>query len=102
MDRVFKCGPCDDHFSGNDWIWWFCGRYYIYFGLWCRLFNAKKITEDITFDKNEILDCKWITVEEIEKMEKETLRNSKTLLDIVKDIKNNKNYPLEMIKYFKS
>ena len=35
-------------------------------------------------------------------MEKETLRNSETLLDIVKDIKNNKNYPLEMIKYFKS
>ena len=66
------------------------------------IFNAKKISENINFDKNEILDCKWITVEEIEKMEKETLRNSETLLDIVKDIKNNKNYPLEMIKYFKN
>lgn len=66
------------------------------------IFNAKKISENINFDKNEILDCKWITVEEMEKMEKETLRNSETLLDIVKDIKNNKNYSLEMIKYFKN
>ena len=30
-----------------------------------------------------------------------TLRGSDTFLDIVEDIKDNKNYSLEMIKYFK-
>ncbi len=65
------------------------------------VFNAKKISGNITYDKNEILDCKWITIDEFEKMNIDTLRGSYTFLDIVKDIKDNKNYSLEMIKYFK-
>lgn len=65
------------------------------------IFNAKKICGNIKFDKNEILDCKWITVEEFKKMNIDILRDSAMFLDIVEDIKNNKNYPLEMIKYFK-
>lgn len=65
------------------------------------VFNAKKISGNITYDKNEILDCKWITIDEFEKMNIDTLRGSDTFLDIVKDIKDNKNYSLEMIKYFK-
>lgn len=65
------------------------------------VFNAKKISGTITYDKNEILDCKWITIDEFEKMNIDTLRGSDTFLDIVKDIKDNKNYSLEMIKYFK-
>ncbi len=65
------------------------------------VFNAKKISGNITYDKNEILDCKWITIEEFEKMNIDTLRGSDTFLDIVEDIKDNKNYSLEMIKYFK-
>ncbi len=65
------------------------------------VFNAKKISGNITYDKNEILDCKWITIEEFEKMNINTLRGSDTFLDIVEDIKDNKNYSLEMIKYFK-
>ena len=62
--------------------------------------NAKKIGGTINYDKNEILDCKWATIEEFKKMNTDTLRISPTFLDIVEDIKNNKNYPLEMIKYF--
>ncbi len=65
------------------------------------VFNAKKISGNITYDKNEILDCKWITIEEFEKMNINTLRGSDTFLDIVENIKDNKNYSLEMIKYFK-
>lgn len=65
------------------------------------VFNAKKISGTITYDKNEILDCKWITIEELKKMNINTLRGSDTFLDIVEDIKDNKNYSLEMIKYFK-
>lgn len=65
------------------------------------VFNAKKISGTITYDKNEILDCKWITIEEFKKMNINTLRGSDTFLDIVEDIKDNKNYSLEMIKYFK-
>ena len=65
------------------------------------VFNAKKRSGNITYDKNEILDCKWITIEEFEKMNINTLRGSDTFLDIVENIKDNKNYSLEMIKYFK-
>lgn len=63
--------------------------------------NAKKIGGNINYDENEILDCKWVTIEDFKKMNTDTLRISTTFLDIVEDIKNNKNYPLEMIKYFK-
>lgn len=65
------------------------------------VFNAKKIGGHIHYDRNEILDCKWVTIEELEKKNINTLRVSPTFLDIVEDIKNNKNYPLEIIKFFK-
>jgi len=63
--------------------------------------NAKEIGGNINYNKNEILDCKWVAIEEFKKMNTDTLRVSPTFLDIVEDIKNNKNYSLEMIKYFK-
>lgn len=66
------------------------------------VFNAEKVGENnINYDKNEILDCKWTTIEELKKQNIATLRVSDTFLDIVEDIKNNKNYPLEIIKFFK-
>lgn len=65
------------------------------------VFNAKKIGGHIHYDRNEILDCKWVTIEELEKKDINTLRVSPTFLDIVEDIKNNKNYPLKIIKFFK-
>lgn len=65
------------------------------------VFNAKKIGGYIHYDRNEILDCKWVTIEELEKKDLNTLRVSPTFLDIVEDIKNNKNYSLEMVKFFK-
>lgn len=65
------------------------------------VFNAKKIGGDINYDKNEILGCKWVTIEDMQKMNINTLRISPTFLDIVEDLKSNKNYPLEIIKFFK-
>lgn len=65
------------------------------------VFNARKIGGNVKFDREEILDCKWVTIEEFEKMDVNTLRIAPTFLDLVEDIKNNKNYPLEMIKFFK-
>lgn len=65
------------------------------------IFNAKKVGGEIAFDKNEILDVKWVTPEEAEKMDKSTLREQELFLDNVEDVKNHKNYPLEMIKTFR-
>ncbi len=65
------------------------------------IFNAKKVGGKIAFDKNEILDVKWVTPEEAEKMDKATLREQELFLDNVEDVKNHKNYPLEMIKTFR-
>lgn len=61
-------------------------------------FNAKIISGEISFDKNEILDVKWIPISELENMTDEEIRGTSTILDIVKDIKTNKEYPLEIIK----
>lgn len=65
------------------------------------IFNAKRIGGEIAFDKDEILDVKWVTPEDAEKMDKATLREYELFLDHVEDVKNYRNYPLEMIKTFK-
>lgn len=65
------------------------------------IFNARKVGGEIAFDKNEILDVKWVTPEEAKKMDKATLREQELFLDNVEDVKNHKNYPLEIIKTFK-
>ncbi len=65
------------------------------------IFNAKRIGGEIAFDKDEILDVKWVTPEDAEKMDKATLREYELFLDHVEDVKNHRNYPLEMIKTFK-
>ena len=65
------------------------------------VFNAIPISEDIEFDKDEILDVRWISIKEAENMDTKLLRQKDLFLDNIQDIKNNKNYPLEMIKNFK-
>lgn len=65
------------------------------------IFNAKKVGGEIAFDKDEILAIKWVTPEEAEKMDKATLREQELFLDNVEDVKNCRNYPLEMMKTFK-
>ena len=65
------------------------------------IFNAKKVGGEIAFDKDEILAIKWVTPEEAEKMDKATLREQELFLDNVEDVKNCRNYPLEMMKTFR-
>ncbi len=61
-------------------------------------FNANIISGDISYDKNEILDVKWIPIEELENMTSKELRAYNSSIDIIRDAKNNKEYPLEIIK----
>lgn len=64
------------------------------------VFNAKKIGGEIAFDEDEILAVKWVTPEEIEQMDKSTLREADLFLDCVEDFKKQRNYPIDMIKSF--
>lgn len=61
-------------------------------------FNANIIDGDISYDKNEVLDVKWISIEELENMTSKELRAYNSSRDIIKDAKENKGYPLEIIK----
>ncbi len=61
-------------------------------------FNANIIDGDISYDKNEVLDVKWISIEELENMTSKELRAYNSSRDIIKDAKENKEYPLEIIK----
>ncbi len=61
-------------------------------------FNANIIDGDISYDKNEVLDVKWISIEELENMTSKELRAYNSSRDIIKDAKENKGYLLEIIK----
>lgn len=61
-------------------------------------FNANIIDGDISYDKNEVLDVKWISIEKLENMTSKELRAYNSSRDIIKDAKENKEYPLEIIK----
>ena len=59
-------------------------------------FTAEIINENIKFDKNEILDVKWIDIEDIKNMDKNTLRALDTNKATFQDFINNKIYPLDI------
>lgn len=61
-------------------------------------FSGNVISGNILYDKNEILDVKWIPIEELEDMSDKELRAYNSSLDIIRDAKENKQYPLEVIK----
>lgn len=44
------------------------------------------------------LDIKWIPIEELENMSNKELRAYNSSIDIIKSAKQNKQYPLEIIK----
>ena len=62
------------------------------------IFNASIISGSINFDKNEIMDIKWIPIEKLESMTNNELRSYNSNINIIKDSKNNKNYPIDIIK----
>ena len=63
-------------------------------------FNGEIVSGEIEFDKDETLDVKWITIEELKQMDDKKIREEEFIRDIVKDIENNINYPLDVIKNF--
>ena len=59
-------------------------------------FTADIIDENIKFDTEEILDVKWIDINDIKNMAKEELRGYDVSIQFLKDFENNKIYPLEV------
>ena len=59
-------------------------------------FLAEIVEENISFDKAEILDVKWIEVENIKKMKKEELRGYETAIKTIEDVENNNIFSLNI------
>lgn len=59
-------------------------------------FTANIIEENIKFDTEEILEVKWIDIEEVKNMAKEELRGYEINIQFIKDLEENKIYPLEI------
>lgn len=60
-------------------------------------FMAKITKENISFDKNEILEVSWLTIEEIKKMSIADLRGFDTTKKWLNDIENGNIYPVDLI-----
>ena len=61
-------------------------------------FNANIIGGSLTFDKKELLDVKWIAIDEIAAMTDKELRGYAVGIDILNNLKQGINYPLDIIK----
>ena len=61
-------------------------------------FTTELLEENISFNKEEILDVKWISKEELKNMRSETLRDEKLIKSILKMLEENKLYPLDVIE----
>lgn len=59
-------------------------------------FLAEIVEENISFDKEEILEVEWIKIEDIKKMKKEELRGYESAIKTVEDVETNNIYPLEI------
>ena len=62
------------------------------------IFNATIISGEECFNKDEIMDIRWISIDELERMTDKELRSYKSNISIIKDCKNNKSYPLNLIE----
>lgn len=59
-------------------------------------FTADIIEENIKFNKDEILDVKWINIEDIKNMTKEQIRGYDLNIKFLKNYQDKKIYPLEI------
>lgn len=60
-------------------------------------FVADIVDENIKFNTDEILDVKWIDINEIKNMSINEIRGYDTTNKLIKDIENNNIYPLDVI-----
>ena len=65
------------------------------------IFNATIISGAIDFDENEIMAVKRISIEELEKMTSKELRSYDSNINIINNVKNNKEYSLSIIENLK-
>lgn len=61
-------------------------------------FTAELLEEKISFNKEEILDVKWISKEELENMNSEDLRDERLIKRSLEMLKENRIYPLNTIE----
>lgn len=59
-------------------------------------FIADIVEENINFDKEEILDVRWIDIDEIKNMTEKELRGYEANIKVLEDIEQNRIYPLEL------
>ena len=59
-------------------------------------FLAEMVEECNSFDKEEIMEAKWIDIEDIKKMKKEELRGYELNTKVIEDIENDRIYPLAL------
>lgn len=67
-------------------------------------FTADVIEENIKFDSNEILDVKWLDIDEVKSMTQEQLRAYDVSTKLIKDFEDKKIFSLEVfnsIKYIR-
>lgn len=65
------------------------------------IFNASILTGSIQFDKDEIMNIKWISIEDLENMPEKELRSYNSNINIIKNSKNNISYPMDIIENIK-
>lgn len=63
------------------------------------VFATKLISNNIVYNKDEILDVKWFSYDEIINMKNE-LRESEWLISVIKSYKDNKTIDIDYIKIF--
>ena len=61
-------------------------------------FVAKIEKENIVFNENEILDVKWIDIEDIKNMKEDELRGYNLSLKFLADYENKNIYPVEIFE----
>ena len=64
-------------------------------------FVAELVEEDIKFNKEEILDVKWIDKKDIKEMNYNSLRDEKLIKKTLEIFEENKIYPLDIIEILK-
>jgi NADH pyrophosphatase NudC (nudix superfamily) len=62
------------------------------------IFNATIVSGSISFDENEIMDVRWIPIEDLENMTENELRSYDSNIKIIDCVKKGMQYPLNIIE----
>lgn len=64
-------------------------------------FTAEVLEENIKFDSEEILDIKWLDIEEVKNMTDKELRGYDSISQNIKDFLNDRIYPIDIFNNIK-